>query len=393
MFVLEALVLTFMTTPLVTTLYPPHVRKRISATGIPFGNVPDDEGSPGLDTKSPVNGEEAGATRRHFTVVLDKLEHLPGAMALAQLIQPDTTSIIEDKPIRSPSSLRRPTHSQKVTLSTLRLIELSDRTSAVMKSSAADSLLHSDPLLAVLRMYGVLHLQGVPVHPALAIVPYEDMAYSVIEHARERGSEMVMLPWVTAVGSAEGMERDTTTLSAKSPVSNNPFEALFRSAAGFEKSASVIHSQFVRGVFAQAKTTAVALFVDQPSAPVHNTGKQHVFLPFFGGPDDRLALEFVVQICENPRFSASVVRLVKKEVEAVVSGPSLARVDSKDRDDGKGATALLREEANMLTVASVSVGLPTVCERQVPMMVSLLGHARVSGYSIWSAQYGDQDAV
>jgi hypothetical protein len=363
MFVLEALVLTFLTTPLVTALYPPHVRKRISATGTPFGNVPDDEGSPGLDRKSPTGGEGSGAVRRHFTVVLDKLEHLPGAMALAQLIQPDTTEDkpSDDKPKRSSSSLRRPTHSPKITLSALRLIELSDRTSAVMKSSVADSLLHTDPLLAVLRMYGVLHLQGVPVQPALAIVPYEDMAYSVVEHAREYGSEMVMLPWVPAVGGGEGAGMgagggggEATTPSAKSPMSNNPFEALFRSAAGFEKSASVMHSQFVRSVLAQAKTTDVALFVDQPSAAAQNTGKQHVFLPFFGGPDDRLALEFVVQVCENSRFSASVVRIVKREVEAGVSDPPLARVDSKDRD-GKGV--LLHEDANMLTVASVGVGL------------------------------------
>ena len=382
MFVLEALVLTFMTTPLVTILYPPHLRKRISATGTPFGNVPDDEGSPVLDRKSPVNGE--GAVRRHFTVILDKVEHLPGAMALAQLIQPQSTSItdddhINDNPMRS-SSIRRPTHFPKVTLSALRLIELSDRTSAVMKSSVADSLLHTDPLLAVLRMYGVLHLQGVPVQPALAIVPYEDMAYSVVEHAREHGSEMVMLPWLTAVGGAE-VEREPVTPSAKSPMSNNPFEALFRSAAGFEKSASVIQSQFVRSVFAQAKTTDVALFIDQPSAPVQNTGKQHVFLPFFGGPDDRLALEFVVQICENPRFSASVVRLFKKEVEAPVSGLPVAKVDSKVRD----GNAVVREEANMLTVASVGISLVSICERELLTMVLFLGHARVSGYSLWSA--------
>ncbi|KAF8233442.1 hypothetical protein L208DRAFT_1451912 [Tricholoma matsutake] len=358
MFVLEALVLTFMTTPLVTALYPPHVRKRISTTGTPFGNVPGDEGSPGLDKKMSLSGEVVGAARRHFTVVLDNIEHLPGALALAQLIQPagtTTTTSDTDKLIQSSSlspSIRRTNHSQ-VTLSALRLIELSDRTSAVMKSSVADTLLHTDPLLAVLRMYGVLHLYGVPIQPALAIVSYEGMADSVMEHAREYGSEMVMLPWVLAGTDSTGGGGEVGTPSAKSPTSNNPFEALFRSAAVFEKSASVMHSQFVRSVFAQAKTTDVALFVD-PASGVHmqNTGSQHVFLPFFGGPDDRLALEFVVQICENPRFSASVVRVMKREVEVNVAGVPLARVDSKDRD-GK-----LHEEANMLTVASGAPGFP-----------------------------------
>jgi hypothetical protein len=366
MFVLEALVLTFMTTPLVTALYPLHIRKRISSTGTPFGNVPDDEALPGLDNKTRIGGDGIGAARRRFTVVLDKLEHLPGAMALAQLIQPvDVTpeDKSNDKHMSSSVSpaLRHSSHSQ-ITLFALRLIELSDRTSAVMKSSAADTLLHTDPLLAVLRMYGVLHLQGVPVQSALSIVPYDDMAFSVMEHARENKSDMVMLPWVPAVGGSgvDGISGggEGVTPSARSPMPNNPFEALFRSAAGFEKTASMMHSQFVRSVFAQAKTTDVVLFVDKHNEPTQSARRQHMFLPFFGGPDDRLALEFVVQICENPRFSASVVRIVKKEMEAGVSGLPLARVDSKDRD-GKGL--LSPGDANMLTVASVGVWVPFFC--------------------------------
>jgi hypothetical protein len=367
MFVLEALVLTFMTTPLVTTLYPPHLRKRVSATGTPFGNVPDDEGLPALGEKSPISGDRASATRTRFTVVLDKLEHLPGAMALAQLVQPANiidddkrnsklNPQITDKPGRASCSLHSPVPRSRapVSLSALRLIELSDRTSAVMKSSAAETLLHTDPLLAVLRMYGVLHLQGASVHSALAIVPNEDMAYSVVEHARERGSEMVMLPWMPAVdgfASTEGTDGEVGT-PAKSPMSNNPFEALFKSAVGFDRSTSVMHSQFVRSVFAQAKTMDVALFVDQslPGATFRDNGRQHVFLPFFGGPDDRLALDFVVQLCEKPRVSASVVRIVKKGVETGLSDPPLAMVTSKERT-GKGV--VLSEEANMLTTASV----------------------------------------
>lgn len=43
MFVLEALVLTFVTTPLVTWLYPPQYRVRTAATGANFNNVTDGE--------------------------------------------------------------------------------------------------------------------------------------------------------------------------------------------------------------------------------------------------------------------------------------------------------------------------------------------------------------
>jgi len=113
MFVLEALVLTFMTTPLMTWLYPPLYRVRIAKSGANFNNVADDEAAAaarrgqkhGKNKKK--RGENEKRERRsgggseeyeeeekefeektRFTIVLDKIEHLPGAMAIAQLINP-----------------------------------------------------------------------------------------------------------------------------------------------------------------------------------------------------------------------------------------------------------------------------------------------------------------
>ena len=85
MFVLEALVLTFMTTPLVTWLYPLQFRRRITASGANFLNVPDDEA---VTRERIANSGSDENFKTRFTVVLDKLEHLPGMMALTQLIQP-----------------------------------------------------------------------------------------------------------------------------------------------------------------------------------------------------------------------------------------------------------------------------------------------------------------
>ena len=48
---------------------------------------------------------------------------------------------------------------------------------------------------------------------------------------------------------------------------------------------------------------------------VHRSGSpadQHIFLPFFGGPDDRLALSLVVQLCAGDSgVTATVVRVRK----------------------------------------------------------------------------------
>ncbi|KAJ6518902.1 Sodium/hydrogen exchanger family-domain-containing protein [Mycena sanguinolenta] len=315
MFVLEALTLTCMTTPLVTALYPPEMRVRASGTGANFNNVNGGEES---------RYERAlGGVRSRFTFVLDKIEHLPGMMAMAQLIQPPTlvpTPGVNEKRASESSSLIPFENTQSI--EALRLIELSDRVSAVMKSSASESLLLSDPLLAIFRMFGQLH--DLRISTALSIVPFDDLAYSVTEHARNNGSDMVILPWLPTASAHQNAdatpaphEHDVAqTPSAAKASSSNPFDALFRT----DKSASALHAHFVRGVFSRSSTD-VALFVDQEQMiPERVAGsRQHLFMIFFGGPDDRLALEFVVQLCASPNVTATVLRMVKLEADALIT--------------------------------------------------------------------------
>ena len=361
MFVLEALLLTFMTTPLVTWFYPPHLRRRIAASGANFNNIAGDEAAG--SQRFPTSGFDENLKTR-FTVVLDKPEHLPGMMALTQLIQP---SLQKDGPPRS------------MTTEALRLLELSDRTSAVMKSSISDTLLLTDPMLSTFRMFG--HLNGIKVSPALSIVQFDDLAYTVVEHAKNHDSDMILIPWlpphtfdsnhppIPAVEAHQPIlpppiTPDPTTVTNntasgfKSHFSNNPFDILFKSPGGGMRggdtsdSVSFVHSQFVRGVFSLSKTD-VALFVDQSTLDLTSVMsgsdgglgvlQQHVFLPFFGGPDDRLALDFVVQICANPRVRGTVVRITKSDGDVIAEKAS------------EGLQLKNMEELNRLTVGSVSL--------------------------------------
>lgn len=342
MFVLEALLLTFMTTPLVTALYPPDKRVRASAVGANYGNVTDRNEEAARRAR-----EQDGGVRTRFTFVLDKLEHLPGMMALAQLIQPSspvTTGVPEGSDNGRPSSIvKQPEARSPMFIDALRLIELSDRVSAVMKSSASDTLLHTDPLLAIFGMFAQLH--DLRTSNSLSIVPFDDLAYTVAEQARMNDSDMIMLPWLPP--AAPPLDPVLPHDMLKTAHGSNPFDALFRTSAGghADKSASVIHSHFVRGVFSQASTD-VALFVDQ-SAPNTQTGSsQHLFLPFFGGPDDRLALELVVQLCENPKVTATAVRVTRMDVEPSITPMTSAHI---------GTDKFAPEQANLLTVASVCV--------------------------------------
>jgi hypothetical protein len=64
-----------------------------------------------------------------------------------------------------------------------------------------------------------------------------------------------------------------------------------------DQTSSIIFSEFIRNVFAKSPSD-VALFVHRGLTNESiTTNNQHLSLPFSGGPDDRLALTFLIQLC------------------------------------------------------------------------------------------------
>ncbi len=324
MFVLEALVLTFITTPIVSYLYPPHLHTRAIATGSSFVDVrahKDDEGN--IDDRTmTTKPDEDAVFKRRFTVVLDKLEHLPSLMAITKLLQPSSPAYFptESSPRQSPGK-----EAEVLTqFGALRLIELSDRPSDLLKTSATDALLHTDPLIAIFRTFA--ELNGLPVSASLSIEPFESLATSVAEHVRVVGTQLVMVPWLPSALTPDNPAEP----GAHNPAldrSGTPFDAFFRMG----RSTSLSHSHFVRSVFAQAGTNVALLIGRAPFAGLR--GQTHVFLPFFGGPDDRLALDFVMQLCADPRVRATVIRIAKRDVQADVSVPEAARLSNEKEEE------------------------------------------------------------
>jgi hypothetical protein len=299
MFVLEALTLTFMTTPAVTALYPPHMRVRASGAGANFASVA------GRDAEGATVDGSASSTgwKTRFAVVLDRMEHLPGMMAVTQLLRPSVSSAVGEGGDERTA----------ITIDALRVVEVSDGVfSGVMKSAHAESLLRTDPLLGVFRTYGDLH--DLPVSTAMAIVGHEDLAGSVADHVKTHSSQMVILPWLPPWQNAEA--------SAAAPAGSSHF------AGHGNVVSSSAHAHFVRGVFAQA-ACPVALFVDRVRPQVHTQaagGRYRLLLPFFGGPDDRLALDFVVQLCADPKVSATVLRMSTQAEKEELEKPAPAHL-------------------------------------------------------------------
>ncbi|EIN12520.1 hypothetical protein PUNSTDRAFT_118323 [Punctularia strigosozonata HHB-11173 SS5] len=390
MFVLEALLLTFMTTPAVSVLYPPHLRTRAAGAGANFASVAADEAGTSRPRERRNSDDDGSEWRRQYTVVLDKIEHVPGMMALTDLLRlpsaDDARSAhTTDEPRlkRDPSSSssktstdlvpaprgrekRREKKDDATRVDALRLVELSDRTSAVMREldraagSLADALARTDPLLAVFKMYG--ELRGLAVSAAVAIAPYEELAACVVEHAARTGGQMILLPWLPPHAPAH---------EAGAAAESNPFDMLFGGGGGgssgkeqhpqhpHQGAASAHHAHFVRSVFAKAGAD-VALFVDRGHAPdeartAAGARRHHVYVPFFGGPDDRLAVEMAVRLCRSWKTRATVVRVTKREVGAEEEGEGLEKPERAYL--GEGAEAYVREQGGA-TLQTTMTGFP-----------------------------------
>ena len=330
MFVLHALVLTFMTTPLTLFFYPAKYRTRATATV---------KSSTAVEAAQPSLFRDTLKSR--FAVIVDRIEQLPALMTLTQLLQPSSsdsasaskvsvTSSANEKQVLQPPGLGYAAPSStRVSMEVLRLIELTDRTSAVLKSQSADSLVQRDPILAIFRTFG--NLNSLVVSTALAVVGHEEYAPYIAGFAQRTSSDLVILPWTSNNRSSDDASAEPIAASSGTTTT---FDSLFAQIRSGPQNESLAQVQFFRKMF-MAATTDVALYIDSGVAqPTDNSSGTHIFLPFFGGPDDRLALSFVVQLCMNPAVSATVVRFNKAESGALTPIDTIEEVKKVVRLSG-----------------------------------------------------------
>lgn len=325
MFVIHAIILTFITTPLTIAIYPARLRKHFAAPG---ETIAHDQRSIEQHRHDVAEG-----IKTRFTIILHKMEYVPIVMTLVQYLQPPHTSTppsitasssTDEKSTPTPAASER----HNVSVEALRLIELTQRTSDVMKGTNTEELAQRDPLLSVFRTFG--HLNRIAVSSSLSIVPQEEFSNIVAAHARSNESDLVVIPWSFGSSSSSATDDLQHASGSAGPTTThtyNPFGTLFGGTThnqGYDKAAAVGYSHFIRRVFAESPTD-VALFIDIRNAATDGIAVygQHIFLPFFGGPDDRLALAFVVQLCEHPAVSATVIRVQKTDVVPVVTNDTV----------------------------------------------------------------------
>ena len=194
----------------------------------------------------------------------------------------------------------------------LRMLELTDRQSSVMKESDVDDYHVRDPVVNAFHTFG--QLSNVAISGEVQVVPEGSYAEILKGSASEHGSDMVLLPWsetgrLSEAGNTLLLDPTQNTFTSGP---HNQFVATFLTHAPCSTAI------FVNKGFGQAKkpkllhrvatTLSLRSTTGPPTAPIMDRS-HHVFFPFFGGPDDRVALRFVLRLAQSPNVTATIVNV------------------------------------------------------------------------------------
>ncbi|RIB08426.1 Sodium/hydrogen exchanger family-domain-containing protein [Gigaspora rosea] len=378
-----ALIITFTTTPLAMWLYPKEYRRMMERIrdGQVTTSIEPAPGTPWKESRASDDTLIDLSKNKRLLVVLNKIEWLPGMMMLVQLLQPFP---LYSKPIipsprnsvvipeRSTRPVTESNNNNPIVVHALRLVELTQRISAVMKFNETEETLLHDPIMNVFRMFGQLNFVNIKAN--LTVVAFHDFVKEVVENTRKTSSDLVIIPWdgAGAVMHDESFEGII-----------GPRGKLLKARERKETSPQI--SNFVQGVFNEVHTN-VGSFVDRGFGV--KTSQQgvtqnltiHVFLPFFGSIDDREALIFVIKLLEHPHIMVSVVRImtddnqtnvqegmqpIQERIERIQES-AVATDSNSGTDDNDGSHKFPKRPTLAHTVSTSSVQVLTQGDKKEP---------------------------
>lgn len=279
-----------MTTPLITFVYPPKYYRRADG----------EEDVDDVNTKD--EPDLARAVAKHFRplVCLPGLRFVPTMMNLVKMMKmPVAPAALE-------GNVGKGRKDALATIHAVRTIEITDRTSTLIKAANHLESLKNDPVLQVFKTFGQYaaselrnytlpskhftlrphRINDVVVRPHISFTTADEIPADICEVAESNHLNTVVIPWQHPKDAAAVL-----TYSQNHKVQT----AIVRGVlAKFDKTVAVVVDRGQTSDRAQQEDTGVTT----PLSPaIHN-----ILVPFYGGPDDREALMFAL----NMRFQDNV---------------------------------------------------------------------------------------
>jgi hypothetical protein len=348
-----------------------------------------------------------------------RLDSLPSVFALIALLGADSKSPIVKQATEKDEITEKDVEAQSFTpakppleVHGLRMLVLTERASSVMQLAKGDDYnTLGDPVVDVFRVFS--QLNGLSVTGKVAVVPTSSYAETLTSQASDMSSDFVLVPWSEHGGLVENQSasfavsaqdryqgkvyiefvQETLKLAVCNTgiFINNGFGGL--GASGLEKDPQQLRKD-VSGASTRkrSKSTASSPFKDK-------TRKHQIFLPFFGGVDDRASLRFVIQLAKNPNVTATIARFdwpqedyddVSFPPEVVMVVPSSSHASSsKARRPSKRTGGSILEQVSTMDLALLSTlqsTLPPDLAGRVKFVEISVTSANVAAESIAAAR-------
>ncbi|KAA6414298.1 MAG: K(+) H(+) antiporter 1 [Lasallia pustulata] len=362
-FVVMALVTTVSTTPLTLALYPAEYQRKTEAWRrgeIDWsGNHLSSDASDSTPDRPLENGKLEGPQVRRLLVYL-RLDSLPslftfiallGGDATAQPAKPHRTkrelSTVSEAKDGAEGSSTALVSKRALEVHGLRMLELTERTSTVMQASEVDENWYRDPVVNAFRTFA--QLNNVAVSGGISIVPESSYADTLTSKAIDHLSDLVLIPipW----------DQHRSDLHLDSPAS--------------DAISSDMQEAFIQRTLDTA-TCNIAIFIDKgfggtsvhpKESNVHRTvsghsyketvmppiadRSHHVYFPFFGGVDDRVALRFVLQLAQNNNITATIIHFISP-IQSPVQSSKVPHVTVESQ---KAPSASAKASASQVSIA------------------------------------------
>ncbi|KAK6347370.1 K(+)/H(+) antiporter [Orbilia brochopaga] len=344
-FVVMALVTTFATTPLVSFLYPEWYQKKclawragkINWDGSPRAGS-DDSPAGAHDEEPSAGGPKVRTTANRLTVLL-RLDTLPGVMALIMVLKG-----VKDVPTpavhRSKKGVADPKNKElgvksvakgvptRLEVYGLRLRELDERTSAIMR--ATDHDVARDPAINFFKTFGGLN--GIACAAGLSIIPGSSFSGTLSDRAKDTSSDLVIVPWSDSGHIVDDYVYDQSLEikeSKRQRFESGPYVNFITSLLNDTTSSVAIfinrgfgstdgHRDLLRRRNSTISGTLSHVHSGIEPELTFSTPDltHHVLFPFIGGEDDRAALRFVLQLVKSTNVTATILQVTPSNTAA-----------------------------------------------------------------------------
>ena len=316
MFVVMAIVTTFATTPLTTLLYPKWYQIKVEhwhRGEIDWnGNSAQDDSR--HDIVAAAKDQLKTNAVRKLLVYL-RLDGLSSICTLAALLspndQPPVPKIHPEKKKQAasspePAAEESPATEEeapKLQVHGVRLMELTDRDSSVMKVSEIDEYTLWDPVVNTFRAFGQWH--DLSIMAGVSVVPEHSYADTVVGMAHQESTDLLLLPWSETGTMSE--HQSGLAIDEVNRFANGPFAEFVSCVLGHTTCnvGVLVERTMYRKPPGQQSLSGMSVW----SSVWPATRSHHIVLLFLGGEDDRYALRFVLQLANNDQVTATIIHL------------------------------------------------------------------------------------